>query len=124
VRVPPNLSCAVGYRNLPCEYIVVDKAGDIPLPRSPRLTDFHLIQSMVTVPPYAVRSCFAARGNCKVCIEYRWGVTTYPFRLNDLHLCACSLAAAILRCGDVLVNESSTFVAAVWFEAVLMCIPK
>jgi hypothetical protein len=61
----------VGYRNLSCGYIVVDEARDIALPRSPWFTDFHLIQSMVTVLPYAVRSCFAARGNCKVCIEYR-----------------------------------------------------
>jgi hypothetical protein len=62
---------AVGYRNLSCEYIFVDEAGDIALPRSPWFADFHLIQSTVTVPPYAVLSCFAAGGNCKVCIEYR-----------------------------------------------------
>jgi hypothetical protein len=68
----PDLVLAVGYGNFLCEYMVVDKAGDIALPRSPRFTDFHFIQSMVTVPPYALLSCFAAGGSCKViwvCIE-------------------------------------------------------
>jgi hypothetical protein len=32
VHVPPDLVFAVGCRNLLCEYIVLDEAGDIALP--------------------------------------------------------------------------------------------